>query len=145
MRVSDLFPSKFVSAADLKGRPATVTIERLRLEEIGPQRDTKPVLYFREAKKGLVANQTNCETIARIAGTDETESWRGVRVELYPAMTEFRGQQVPCIRVRAPGGRPAPATPPREPAAPAPAALEEDVDGATGPFQPEELADGVPF
>ncbi len=99
---NDLFPSKHLNAADLKG-PTILKIDRVEQEvlEANGQRKVKPVVYFAGTPKMLVCNKTNFDLIAAIAGED-TEDWPGCEIEVYPTRTELRGQSVPCIRARAP-------------------------------------------
>lgn len=99
MKVSDAFPSKWLSASDLNGNNARVTIQRVELEKIGD--DTKPVIYFKGKTKGLVANKTNSKAIADVYG-DEMDDWAGNEIILFPIMTDFQGKAVEAIRVRAP-------------------------------------------
>ena len=101
MRVSELHPSKYITEADLAGKPRIMVMRNLEFEEVGQQRDRKPVLYFEKAQKGLVVNKTNTNKIAGIYGPD-TDDWMGHPIELYPSETDFQGETVPCIRVRAP-------------------------------------------
>lgn len=116
MRISELHPSKYVAEADLGGKPRVMVMRDLGFEEVGQNKDRKPVLYFEKAQKGLVLNKTNTNKIAGIYGAD-TDDWMGHPIELYPSETDFQGETVPCIRVRAPKGtgaavlqtRPAPA------------------------------------
>ena len=56
MRRSERFPSRFVQASDLKPGGVTVTMNVVRMEEIGQGADkkTKPVLYFKNASKAMV-------------------------------------------------------------------------------------------
>ena len=65
------------------------------------QAEKKPVLYFIGKAKGLVLNKTNGETLSSAYG-DETDVWRESIVVLYPTTTSFKGQTVPCLRVRVP-------------------------------------------
>lgn len=102
MRLSKLFPSKYLSATDLDGRPLLVTITGVRQEEVGDS--VKAICVFDELEKSIVLNVTNGRTIAAEYG-DETDAWRGKRVELYPARVPFRGEMVDAIRVRAPTRR----------------------------------------
>jgi hypothetical protein len=44
---------------------------------------------------------TNFDSVAGIAGDDETEAWPGTRIELYPTKTQMGGRVVDCIRIRA--------------------------------------------
>jgi len=99
MKASEAFPSKWIAAADLNDRNARLTISRVEMEKIGDE--TKPVIYFKEAKKGLVCNKTNSKSIVAAYG-DEMNDWAGCELILFPIMTEYQGNQVPAIRVRAP-------------------------------------------
>jgi hypothetical protein len=97
MKVSEAYPSKYVSAADLKGENKIVTMTVVDMEKIGD--DMKPVLYFRGTEKGLVLNKTNANKIAEIYG-DDTEDWRDQQVVLFPTMTDYQGKSVEAVRVR---------------------------------------------
>ena len=97
-----LYPSPFISAADLDGKDARVTIERIKEKEIVDQRtkDTKPILYFKECEKGLATNITNATTIASIHGKDY-EGWLGKKITLYPTQCKAKGGEiVDCVRVK---------------------------------------------
>ena len=98
MKMSETFESKYVSAADLKERPATLRMGECLSEVLDGK--TKPVLYFLGRKKGLVLNPTNGKKIAEIYG-DDTADWYDQMIEIYPTETEYAGKTVPCIRVRA--------------------------------------------
>lgn len=99
MKVSEAFPSKYLSAPDLNGQNVRVTMTNVEIEKIGE--DKKPVLYFRGKSKGLALNKTNSKTIAEVYG-DETDDWSGQELILFPIVTEYQGKQVDAIRVRAP-------------------------------------------
>src|SRR4026209_2145377 len=83
MKISQLFPSKYVKAADLNGKTVTLTIAKLVVEELGhsAEKEKKPVLYFQKATKGLVLNRTNAMTIAGLYG-DEADDWPGKRISI---------------------------------------------------------------
>jgi hypothetical protein len=78
-----------------------VTIEKVEVESIGSSRDKKPVVYFAGKEKGLVLNKTNAKRISEIAGSPETEDWSGIKIVLFATETEFAGETVECVRVRA--------------------------------------------
>jgi hypothetical protein len=101
MKMSDLFPSKYVKAADLQGRTVTLTIKGLAVEEMGhgSEKERKPVVYFEKAIKGLVLNRTNAMIIAHLYG-DESDDWRGKRIAIYPTKVRAFGSMQDCIRVR---------------------------------------------
>lgn len=101
MNAGKLFPSKWLTAADLEDEDMVVTIKSLETESIGQKGDEedKPVLYFRELAKGLVLNKTNVTTIAKLLG-DETNDWYGKKITLFPTQVDFQGKQVDAIRVK---------------------------------------------
>ncbi len=101
MNVNDAFPSKHLKASDLKGAVVPVTISHVDIEEIGQKKDRKPVVYFAGKDKGLVLNKTNSKRISDLLGSPETDDWAGQRIALYPSETEFQGDTVECIRVKA--------------------------------------------
>jgi hypothetical protein len=99
----DVFPSRFLRAADLKGKPVTVKIEHAVLETLkGDKEETKTVLYFADAKKCLPLNRTNWDAVADVTGEDDSDAWRGHQIELFPTTTEMKGKTVECIRIRPP-------------------------------------------
>jgi hypothetical protein len=124
-RLNEMYPSKWMSAKDLDGQDKVVTIRRIEEETIA--QDDKWVLYFdlRQSTKGLVLNQTNAKTIAKLYGEDSDE-WIGKSITLFPTEVDFKGDQVEAIRIRskAPvlGRKPQPV-----PAQPAPM-TQADVD-----------------
>jgi len=101
MKINDVFPSKYLSAADLDGKTVKVVIEDVKMEEIGEGDNVvdKAVMYFRGKQKALVLNKTNWNTISDIHGED-TDSWGGGEILLFPTQTEFQGRAVACIRVK---------------------------------------------
>lgn len=94
--------SEYVAAADLKGRDVTLTIAScvggVIVGERG-RKTKKPVVHFKEAKKGLALNKTNGKTIARLYGP-EVAGWAGKRITLFPTQTDSKDGVVDCIRVR---------------------------------------------
>lgn len=101
--IYDAFPSNYLRAADLQGRPLRLVIESVVFETLGQGKDaqTKPVCYFAGQDKGLALNKTNAEMIASQYG-HETDNWPGAEVELYQVTTEYGGKPVEAIRVRFP-------------------------------------------
>ena len=99
MKVGAAFPSKYLKHSDLEGRSVNVQIKSYDIEDIGD--GEKPILFFRQGKKGLVLNRINGETIAELLGTDEMDDWIGQTICLFPDKTSFQGKRVDCIRVKA--------------------------------------------
>jgi hypothetical protein len=110
-----------MKASDLQGKMVGVTIDRVEYEPVGQQKEMKAIVYFHGKKKGLVLNKTNAKKIIALSGSALTEDWAGFRITLFPAETEFAGETVDCIRIRAANGTPGrtmPAFPPKEPTPP---------------------------
>ena len=99
MLISSAFPSKYLKAADLSGEPTPVTMTIVKQEQVARNGDPQPVLYMKEFQQGMVLNKTNGKAIAKLFG-DDTNNWRGQRIEIFEAMVEFQGDVVPAIRVR---------------------------------------------
>lgn len=99
VNINTLYPSTYLKAGDLQGKPVNVTIRAVVMEKIGS--DIKPVLYFQGKEKGMVLNKTNGMTIAQAYGHD-TEDWAGGAIVVFPAYVDFQGKQVEGLRVRMP-------------------------------------------
>ena len=101
MKISGAFPSNYVKASDLNGKPWDMKIRTVAMEDLGQGNDkeSKPVLYFDGAQKGLVLNKTNATNIAKSYG-DDTGNWTGKDIQVFPTTTEFKGETVDAIRVR---------------------------------------------
>ena len=107
MTRDELFPSKYIKAADLGGKPLMVTIKSATVEALnnpngGGQQD-KLLLSFVNQPKKLVCNVTNYNSISDLHG-DETDNWPGKRIELYPTKASVGGKSFDAVRVRAPVG-----------------------------------------
>lgn len=119
MKIGASFPSDYLKAAHIPdGRRIIVTIENVQIQKI--QKDTRPVVYFQGKDKGLVLNKTNANKITEIAGTDETDNWRGVQIALFSTMVDYQGKPVAAIRVDYPNGLSRPSQPQRFAARPQP-------------------------
>ena len=109
MNINTAFPSKFIKSAEVPEEGITLQISSVKVEDVDGKGAMKPVVYFQKAKKGFVLNVTNSKKIAAVLGTAETDEWVGRSVTLYRSETEYAGETVDCIRVRAAkNGKPAP-------------------------------------
>ena len=104
-KLSELYPSKYLSAADLDNKEAVTEITEVTIEEFenDGQKRQKPLCHFKGSSKGLVLNKTNAITIAEIADSDDTADWPGTRVCLYSTMVNFGSKMTEAIRIRKPG------------------------------------------
>jgi len=85
MNVSDVFPSKYLKAADLGDRGYAVTMREIRFEEMRNYKGQlvkNPVLYFQNAEKGLVLSSYNGHKIGDLHG-EKMDDWPGKRIYLY--------------------------------------------------------------
>ena len=75
MSILTLFPSKYLKHDDIEDGE-TVTITEVKVEEVGQDKQEKPVVYFYEHPKGAILNVTNARAIAKVYG-DEEADWPG--------------------------------------------------------------------
>jgi hypothetical protein len=108
MRKDDLWPSKFLKASDFP-EPRTLKIKRARVETLKNKsgEDEKLIVYFEGETRGLALNRVNFDSIVDITGEDDSDNWAGHFVVLYATTTQMNGEEVPCVRVRAPEAKPA--------------------------------------
>jgi hypothetical protein len=101
MDFSEMFDSKYVKAADLKGVDVVVTIQRVEKGSVESTsgKASKAICKVAEFEKPVVLNVTNCKRIAKLYGRT-VEQWIGKQVTLYTGEAEVGGEIVPCIRVR---------------------------------------------
>lgn len=92
----ELYPGRFLKAALLRGKPATLTISDVDIEELvgddGAKR--KAILSFSETPLKLVLCRTNGECIRAMFGS-ELAKWIGKKVTIHES--QWNGE--PCIRV----------------------------------------------
>ena len=108
MNVNDLFPSKYLKGADLKG-PVTVTIAKVQPESMykpGEGQTTGYVLYCEKASKGVILSRPLAMGIAQALGETDTDKWPGRQVTLYPQPMTVAGVARVAIRARAANGQP---------------------------------------
>ncbi len=102
MNINQAFPSKYLKAADAEEADLIVTIARVKMETIGQgaKAEQKPVVYFTGLEKGMVLNKTNAKMIEKIAKSDDTDNWTGVKVRVIATEVEFQGDLVMSLRIR---------------------------------------------
>jgi hypothetical protein len=105
MKKSDVFPSKYLSAADLGGKELTLKIteaELTTLKTLDGRENQKIVLHFHKQKKSLPLNVTNFNSVMDVTGKDDTENWPGCEITLYPAKATMGGKIFDAIRIKSP-------------------------------------------
>lgn len=133
MKISEEFPSKFLKAADLKGKEPKVVISHVEREKIGD--DMKLVVHFQGKDKGVVLNKGNSNTIADAYG-DDTDDWAGREVVMLSVWTDYQGKPVQGLRFRIPTARDN-----------APARREDPISSGPAPSRASVtvLDDDIPF
>jgi len=96
--VDEMFPSRFLRAADLPRKGMTLTIDALEQEDLNGE--NKWIMFFVEEEKGLMLNKTNATAIADELG-GKTVEWSGHKVHLRKEKVDFQGRRVDAIRLSA--------------------------------------------
>jgi hypothetical protein len=78
-----------------------VTIRKVTVEEVGEERERKPVIAFDELQKELVVNVTNWNSIVEITGEEDSDNWSGRKIKLVRLRVPFGNKNVEAIRVEA--------------------------------------------
>jgi len=102
MKMTELFPSKYLRSSDLNGKSRIAVVDHVTYEEFknDGRAETKAVLHFKgNGTKPLVANKTNCLLMVSLAGSDDADDWSGTRITLAPCMVSFKGKVTESIRV----------------------------------------------
>ena len=105
MKLAQMFPRRYATGEDLQGKAITLTIANITSEKMHPQPNApeveKWVIYFKEARKGVVLNRTLAYQIAEILGSEDTDDWTGKVITIYPQPMTVAGKKVTAIRARA--------------------------------------------
>ena len=99
MNVDDIFPSKYLKAADLKGQDLMVTIQSTDIAQFDDGRKIEVTLVGQS--KMFICNKTNARAIATAYSSD-TNAWHGREVILFPMMVDTPNGPKEAIRVRIP-------------------------------------------
>jgi hypothetical protein len=92
----DLYPGRFIKAADLKGKNVTLTIADVKLEELIGDKGAqiKGIISFDRTDKQFVLNKTNGICIKEMFGK-KVQEWVGKRITLMPSL--WNGDD--CLRI----------------------------------------------
>src|SRR5262245_35659338 len=91
LQFDDLYGSKYLSVADLKGgqlRRKIGKVEEAELRDKTGASKWRWILWFEGEEKGLVLNKTNAIALANAFSKDPA-TWVNQYVELFPVMTSF--------------------------------------------------------
>jgi hypothetical protein len=103
MNILAAFKGDYIAAVEFDGKTPTLTIEHVRvldLEDDKGKTKARPVVYFRETKRGWVLNKTSAQALSALFTTPETDQWTGKRVTLAAEMVQFGKERLLGIRVK---------------------------------------------
>ncbi len=102
MKVSEMFPSKYLKAGDLQGKEVLVTIESLELLEFQNDggKENKWVISLVGKDKAFICNVTNATRIEYATGEEDNKNWPGKQIILRSEKVDFKGKLVDSIRVK---------------------------------------------
>jgi hypothetical protein len=96
------FDYKYTGAYELEeGQQKTVEIMKTGKEEVTGSDGKKTlcfVAYFRNEKKPMVLNKTNCKIISKLYGND-FEKWIGKKITIHSEQVKAFGSVVDALRV----------------------------------------------
>ena len=105
MKVSEMFPRRWLVGSDLEGKAFRVKIEAVQQEEVRTrtgQTEAKWVLHLHGAARGLILHRTIAQQVADAVGSDDTQQWMGKEIVIYPLDMGVAGEKRIAIRVRKP-------------------------------------------
>lgn len=103
MNYDQRHPSRFIKAGEFAGKPVTLTITSVAMEDLESEDGSvkaAPIVGFKETKRLWRMNATNDQCISAMFGPDD-EKWVGKRVTLVPEDdTSGLSDSGQCIRVK---------------------------------------------
>lgn len=97
-RIGDVYPSKFLKAADLEG-PTRSQITSVGTEVFGDKKEIKLVATVAGQSKPMVLNVTSARFLEELTGSDDSDDWTGQDVLLVPTKVSMNGKIVDSIRL----------------------------------------------
>ena len=104
----DYFPSNFFKADDAVTGPIDLTITDIHPEKMQDGK-LKPVVFFKEDRRGLVLNITNKNALVMMTKSKDPVDAVGLKVQLVAVEAEFQGK--PCMALRIRPSKPAASSP----------------------------------
>ena len=102
MNVLGCFKGDYIAAVEFNGKAPTLTVDHVKVVDLDDNKGkvkSRPVVYFRETKRGWVLCKTTAQALAALFSS-ETDKWTGKRVTLHAEEVQFGKEKMPGIRVR---------------------------------------------
>ena len=139
VKVSEMFPSKYLSASDIGKKKVRLTISGYRSHQFKPEDKPKLILSFNGTSREMVCNATNTNTLVGLY-SDEMDNWIGQPIILTTAPVTYAGKLTTGIMVLP--EVPAPAGKNTVGKQPEPPPVEDESDLPPEAFQDD---DDIPF
>src|SRR5262245_8508793 len=139
----DWYPSAYLRADDVIDKPMVLTISSIQPEMMQDGKQ-KPVVFFKEDKRGLVLNVTNKNFLVMLTRSKNPADAIGLRVSLVAVEAEYQGKPCMALRLRRPpaAGEAAQPQPQPKPPKPEPAKRSRPLSKKSGD---EGLDDEIPY
>lgn len=101
MNIMAQFKGDYIAAVEFDGKTPTLTIDHVQVVDMEDDKGavkSKPVVFFREVKRGWVLCKTTALMVSAMWGT-ETDKWTGKRVTLHAVEVQVGRERKPGIRV----------------------------------------------
>ena len=100
---NDVFSKPHLTPADLGDKSFNLKIREVQNVEVydfkKKRKVMKPALYFKNAKKFMILNETNWDKIADILGLEDSDDWAGHNIVVYAADLMVGGEPVKGLRI----------------------------------------------
>src|SRR5262245_63464995 len=97
----DWYPSAYLRADDVIDKPMVLTISSIQLEKMQDGKQ-KPVVFFKEERRGLVLNVINKNFLVMLTRSKDPADAVGQRVSLVALEAEYQGKPCMALRLRRP-------------------------------------------
>jgi hypothetical protein len=137
----DWYPSNYLKADDVIDNAMVLTISSIQPEKMQDGKQ-KPVVFFKEEKRGLVLNVTNKNFLVMLTRSKNPADAVGQRVSLVAVEAEYQGKPCMALRLRRPAAGQASPQPQPKPPKPGPAKRGRPPGKKT---LAEEMDDNIPY
>ena len=100
---NDVFSKPHLTPADCGNQSHNLTIKDVKQVQVydfkKKRKVMKPALYFSNAKKFMILNETNWDKIADILGLEDSDDWGGHKIVVYAADLMVGGEPVKGLRI----------------------------------------------
>lgn len=107
--ISQEFPSRFLSGDEVNGKVVPVTIREVKQEKVKEgtkDEDQVLVVYFEGKERGVVLKKLRANELKSLTGSDDTDDWKGKKVDMFTMKKKAFGDIVNVIHFRAHGAEP---------------------------------------